>query len=106
MARVTIEDCLDNEKIENRNRFSLVLIAAGRAHDLQLSGASGKHKPAVTALKEIAEGYTEVAKPLHQDLMADGLGMAQGSAFEVSAELFNQAFDLAQSESPQKDAED
>ena len=105
MARVTIEDCLDNERIENRNRFSLVLTAAGRAHDLQLSGASGKHKPAVTALKEIAEGYTEVAKPLHEDLLADSVEM-QGSTFEISAELFSQAFELAESESLEKDIED
>lgn len=106
MARVTIEDCLDNEKIENRNRFDLVLTAAGRAHDLQLSGASGKHKPAVTALKEIAEGFTAVAEPLHADVMPNDLQVEQGGAFEISAELFSQAFDLGQSDLAQEDIED
>lgn len=55
MARVTVEDCL--EKITNR--FALVILGAERARQL----SKGAHptiicdnKPAVTALREIAEG--------------------------------------------------
>jgi DNA-directed RNA polymerase subunit omega len=55
LARVTVEDCL--EKVGNR--FALVILAAERARQL----SKGAHpliecdnKPAVTALREIAEG--------------------------------------------------
>ncbi len=56
MARVTIEDCLDNVD----NRFELVLLASKRARQL----AAGKtplvdwenDKPTVVALREISEG--------------------------------------------------
>lgn len=55
MARVTVEDCLDNVD----NRFELVLVATKRARQL----ANGKEalvplendKPTVVALREIAE---------------------------------------------------
>lgn len=57
MARVTVEDCLDNVD----NRFQLVLVSAKRARQL----ANGREpmldwendKPTVLALREIAEGY-------------------------------------------------
>jgi DNA-directed RNA polymerase subunit omega len=56
MARVSIEDCLDF--IENR--FALVSVAAHRTRQL-MDGAQpfvkSKNKEAVTALREIAEGY-------------------------------------------------
>lgn len=57
MARVTVEDCLENVD----NRFQLVLVATKRARQL----ANGRDamvdwendKPTVVALREIAEGY-------------------------------------------------
>ncbi len=57
MARVTVEDCLDNVD----NRFQLVLVASKRARQV----ANGKEpmvawendKPTVVALREIAEGH-------------------------------------------------
>jgi DNA-directed RNA polymerase subunit omega len=55
MARVTIEDCLDNVE----NRFALVLIASERARQLANGDAPmvpAKNKDAVTALREIAAG--------------------------------------------------
>ncbi|MGD8514940.1 MAG: DNA-directed RNA polymerase subunit omega [Granulosicoccaceae bacterium] len=65
MARVTVEDCLDHVD----NRFDLVLKATKRARQL----SSGKEpflewendKPAVMALREIAEGLVteEVLNP-------------------------------------------
>jgi DNA-directed RNA polymerase subunit omega len=56
MARVTVEDCLDNVD----NRFQLVLVSAKRARQL----ANGREamlewendKPTVLALREIADG--------------------------------------------------
>ena len=55
MARVTVEDCLEHVG----NRFALVILAAERARQLA-KGARPlllcDNKPAVTALREIAEG--------------------------------------------------
>ncbi|MFC6670832.1 DNA-directed RNA polymerase subunit omega [Marinobacterium aestuariivivens] len=60
MARVTVEDCLDNVD----NRFELVMVAAKRARQLAVGGKDPKldwenDKPTVVALREIAEGLTD-----------------------------------------------
>jgi len=55
LARVTVEDCL--EKVGNR--FALVILAAERARQLAKGSkplVKCDNKPAVTALREIAEG--------------------------------------------------
>ena len=56
MARVTVEDCLENVD----NRFELVLVASKRARQLANGGESEleweNDKPTVLALREIAEG--------------------------------------------------
>lgn len=57
MARVTVEDCLDNVD----NRFELVMLASKRARQIVIQGAeplveAGNDKPTVVALREIAEG--------------------------------------------------
>jgi DNA-directed RNA polymerase subunit omega len=54
LARVTVEDCL--EKVNNR--FALVVLAAERARQLANGGRAlvvCQNKPAVTALREIAD---------------------------------------------------
>ena len=57
MARVTVEDCLDNVE----NRFQLVLVAAKRARQLALGAAPHvpreNDKTTVVALREIAGGH-------------------------------------------------
>ena len=62
MARVTVEDCLENVT----NRFALVMVAAKRTKQL-VSGAtpqveSPRDKPHVLALREIAAGTVTVKK--------------------------------------------
>ena len=57
MARVTVEDCLDNVE----NRFELVMVAAKRARQMATGGRDPmvheeSDKPTVIALREIAEG--------------------------------------------------
>ena len=57
MARVTVEDCLDNVD----NRFELVMLAAKRARQIATGGKDPlvqeeSDKPTVIALREIAEG--------------------------------------------------
>ena len=58
MARVTVEDCL--EMVDNR--FALVILAAKRTRQL-LNGATpmvdGRNKPAVMALREVADGRVQ-----------------------------------------------
>lgn len=73
MARITVEDCL--EKIPNR--FELILLAARRARQISHGGkcmvAEEHDKPAVLALREIAEGYIDMSfmeerKPEKEDI--------------------------------------
>lgn len=55
MARITVEDCLE----QIPNRFQLVLAATYRARMLsqgRTPKVESKNKPAVTALREIAAG--------------------------------------------------
>ena len=57
MARVTVEDCLENVD----NRFELVMLATKRSRQLATGGKEPKvawenDKPTVVALREIAEG--------------------------------------------------
>ena len=72
MARVTVEDCL--EDIDNR--FALVILAAQRARQL-LKGATptvdaAKNKAAVTALREIAAGHVWAREKL-QDILSEDI---------------------------------
>lgn len=65
MARVTIEDCLDNVD----NRFALAMIASQRARQLAVgeeSMVSSKNKHNVTALREIAAGKVAFDRDVHQ----------------------------------------
>ena len=57
MARITVEDCLENVE----NRFELVMIASRRARQLQTGGKEplvpgDNDKPTVIALREMAAG--------------------------------------------------
>lgn len=75
MARITVEDCVDN--IENI--FEMVLVAAKRArriaHGAEPMVELENDKPTVIALREIAEGHVtpsileEVDQPAVDDLM-------------------------------------
>jgi len=75
MARITVEDCLDN--IENI--FEMVLVAAKRArrvaHGADPMVELENDKPTVIALREIAEGLVnpsileEIEEPATADLL-------------------------------------
>ena len=75
MARITVEDCLDN--IENI--FEMVLVAAKRArrlaHGSEPMVELENDKPTVVALREIAEGHVtpaileEIEQPPVEDFM-------------------------------------
>ena len=79
MARLTVEDCLDNVL----NRYDLVMLASKRARDLSLGAEAlvpeDNDKPTVIALREIAEelitneNVDTIGKPvLEDDFAASG----------------------------------
>jgi DNA-directed RNA polymerase subunit omega len=61
MARITVEDCLSRVN----NRFQLVLVATKRARQIERGSTplvdEQRDKPTVLALREIAEGKTDVS---------------------------------------------
>ena len=71
MARVTVEDCLDNVD----NRFELVMAASKRSRQLTIGGKDPKvpwenDKPTVVALREIASGLIDpkdIDREEHED---------------------------------------
>ena len=75
MARITVEDCLDNID----NIFEMVLVAAKRArriaHGADPMVELENDKPTVIALREIADGHVtptileEIDQPVVEDLM-------------------------------------
>ncbi len=72
MARVTVEDCLENVD----NRFELVMLASKRARQLATGGKEPKvawdnDKPTVVALREIAEGRVNNEIVQQEDLVEE-----------------------------------
>lgn len=62
MARITVEDCLENVD----NRFELVMVSAKRARQLANGSKTPlveweNDKPTVVALREIAEGHIDAS---------------------------------------------
>lgn len=93
MARVTVEDCLENVD----NRFQLVLIATRRARQLAKGSVQPalpweNDKPTVMALREIAEGAVDASildqviidEPMHVE-------MSEAERAELEAEVGEQA---------------
>ncbi len=83
MARITVEDCLENVD----NMFELVLIASKRARQLA-NGADANvewenDKPTVVALREIADGHITQAvlkesdNPVEEELEAQAQVLEQ-----------------------------
>ncbi len=80
MARVTVEDCLEHEE----NRFALVILAAKRTRQL-MKGAPAlvhsKNRPAVTALREIADRKVYWNRPVREaveEFIAENQAMDEG----------------------------
>jgi len=75
MARITVEDCLDNIN----NIFEMVLVAAKRArriaHGAEAMVELENDKPTVLALREIADGHVtpaileEIEQPSTEEFM-------------------------------------
>ncbi|MFB8830668.1 DNA-directed RNA polymerase subunit omega [Azotobacter salinestris] len=72
MARVTVEDCLDNVE----NRFELVMLASKRARQLATGGKEPRvpwenDKPTVVALREIAGGLVDMNVIAQDEIVAE-----------------------------------
>ena len=72
MARVTVEDCLDNVD----NRFELVMLATKRSRQLATGGKEPKvawenDKPTVVALREIASGLVNYGVIAQDELVEE-----------------------------------
>ena len=87
MARVTVEDCLN----EIPNQFQLTLVAAKRARQLARGAEAhlpwGNHKSTVLALQEIAGGHVTESVLDEQELPAI-------QAPKMELEALDPSFDL------------
>lgn len=90
MARITVEDCLDNVG----NRFDLVMLATKRARQLATGGKEpmvkeDSDKATVIALREIAEGLVDeetiAARNMEEDI-ADVFEESDAENSDVTAE--------------------
>jgi len=110
MARVTVEDCLENVD----NRFQLVLVATKRARQLA-NGVTPfvdweNDKPTIVALREIAAGrigpsiLEEQTRP-ELDLEEE-LAAAEEEAAAVKAAAASLAEDMEDADIPEKSAAD
>ena len=84
MARITVEDCLENID----NRFELVLTATKRARQIA-NGAEPmvqeeNDKPTVLALREIADGHIDSQRV---DVLQGELEAAEVFDFDLEDEL-------------------
>ena len=91
MARVTVEDCLENVE----NRFELVMVSSKRARQIAIEGKEAKvslenDKPTVLALREIAEGLVS-ASILNEPTQEEAEALAL-SAVQEGLEQQEQAF--------------
>lgn len=89
MARITVEDCLENVD----NRFELVMVSSKRSRQIQTGGKDplvsvDNDKPTVLALREIAEGLVDasilIAKPPSVEL--EEMSQEADAAAEEAAE--------------------
>ena len=88
MARVTVEDCLENVE----NRFQLVLVAAKRTRQLAFGAdplvPEDRDKPTVIALREIAEGLVtpDILEEEEIDLEKELFGESEETKTEAETE--------------------
>lgn len=87
MARITVEDCLENVD----NRFELVMVSSKRARQLQTGGKDplvpvDNDKPTVVALREIAEGHIDASILLPKSPSVELQEMEIEAATEEGAE--------------------
>jgi DNA-directed RNA polymerase subunit omega len=109
MARITVEDCLENVD----NRFELVMVSSKRSRQIQTGGKDplvslDNDKPTVLALREIAEGLIDasilIARPPSVELeeLADEAAEAVEKVAEAAAETVKAVAPEEATEEPDK----
>lgn len=103
MARITVEDCLNNVD----NRFELVLVAAKRARQLMAGTKEAlvpweNDKPTVVALREIEEGLID-ASILEEEDHDDFFAPAYSAELMFDASDFHMGTDAILEERDAKD---
>lgn len=109
MARITVEDCLENVE----NRFELVMVSSKRSRQIQTGGKDplvsvDNDKPTVLALREIAEGLVDasilIAKPPSVELeeLADEAAAEDTEAAAETSETVEAAATEETTEEPAK----
>ena len=109
MARITVEDCLENVD----NRFELVMVSSKRSRQIQTGGKDplvslDNDKPTVLALREIAEGLIDasilIARPPSVELeeLADEAAEAVEKVAEAAAETIKAVAPEEATEEPDK----
>jgi len=109
MARITVEDCLENVD----NRFELVMVSSKRSRQIQTGGKDplvsvDNDKPTVLALREIAEGLIDasilIAKPPSVELeeLADEAAAEDTEAAAEASETVEAAATEEAAEEPAK----
>ena len=101
MARVTVEDCLENVE----NRFELVAKASKRARDIAM-GADPlveweNDKPTVVALREIASGLEPLAPKTDEEALLEAFAASDAETTESS-----EGSSESVSEEPAKDTQE
>lgn len=96
MARITVEDCLENVY----NRFELVMIASKRARQLATGGKEPlvpweNDKPTVVALREIAAGLVDRNILDEVEEVEDFLSLDLSRVTELPAYVFEDDATLA-----------
>ena len=113
MARITVEDCLENVD----NRFELVMVSSKRSRQIQTGGKDplvslDNDKPTVLALREIAEGLIDasilIAKPPSVELeeLADEAAEAVEKVAEAAAEAEAEADKTVEAAATEETAEE
>ena len=91
MARVTVEDCLENVD----NRFELVMVSSKRARQIATGGKEPlvpieNDKPTVIALREIAAGLIDASilkEPTREETDALALSAVQDGLEQAAKEF-------------------
>lgn len=110
MARITVEDCLENVD----NRFELVMVSSKRSRQIQTGGKDplvsvDNDKPTVLALREIAEGLIDasilIAKPPSVELeeMAEEAASEEAEASAEAEETVEAAATEETAETEEKE---
>jgi len=107
MARITVEDCLENVD----NRFELVMVSSKRARQIQIEGKDplvpvDNDKPTVIALREIAEGLVNADILIDRPNVEIELAAVEEAMEEVASALSSEDSEDSKDSKDSKDSQE